>query len=180
MAKDIIEKYIESGLKIGATEAKFIHPHTVVTEPWVKMKCQFGCPAYGRSYCCPPDTPDHHQTREMLDSYQRSILFHLEAPKVEGEKRPFKKYYNRLVNLEGELFKEGYHKAFMFLAGPCRLCKECNKTTGEPCQYGYKARPSMESCGIDVFQTARNNGMFIEPLSKPEETQNIYCLLMVD
>jgi len=43
-----------------------------------------------------------------------------------------------------------------------------------------QARPSMESCGIDVFQTARNNGFYIDTLRDKSETQNNYCLMLVD
>jgi predicted metal-binding protein len=78
------------------------------------------------------------------------------------------------------MFKDGYYKAFVYLAGPCHLCKECAKMTGEPCNFGNKARPSMEACGIDVYQTARNNGFYIEPLREKGETQNIYGLMLVD
>jgi hypothetical protein len=38
----------------------------------------------------------------------------------------------------------------------------------------------MESCGIDVYQTARNNGFPIQPLRHKGETQNLYCLMLVD
>ena len=38
----------------------------------------------------------------------------------------------------------------------------------------------MEACGIDVFQTARNNGFFIETLREKTETQNLYCIILVD
>jgi hypothetical protein len=31
-----------------------------------------------------------------------------------------------------------------------------------------------------VYQTARNNGFFIKTLSKREETNNEYCLMLVD
>ncbi len=180
MTKDIIEKYIKLAVNKGATEAKLIHPSSVVTAPWVKMKCQFGCPAYGQSYCCPPDTPDHNQTREMLDSYQRAILFRIEAADTANRSKKLKKTYKSLVDIEGQLFKDGLYKAFLYTSGPCNLCKECEKMSNEPCKLGYVARPSMEACGIDVYQTARNAGLFIETLSKTAETQNRYCLLMVD
>ncbi|MBW1978843.1 MAG: DUF2284 domain-containing protein, partial [Deltaproteobacteria bacterium] len=45
---------------------------------------------------------------------------------------------------------------------------------------GLRARPSMEGCGIDVYQSARNNGFFVRPLREKEETQNNFCLLLVD
>jgi hypothetical protein len=41
-------------------------------------------------------------------------------------------------------------------------------------------RPAMEACGIDVYQTARNNGFFIEPLRNKTDTHNDYCLMLVD
>ena len=85
-----------------------------------------------------------------------------------------------LVDLEGEMFKDGYYKAFIFLSGPCLLCPECAKLKGEPCNFGLQARPCMESCGIDVYETARNNGFPIEPLREMTETQNLYCLMLVD
>lgn len=180
MAMDVISKYIKKGIKAGATDGRQIFPGVVVTAPWVRLKCQFGCPAYGQGYCCPPDTPDHHQTRAVLDSYQRAILFQLEPPLVEKRSVLFRKYHNMLVKMEGDLFKEGYYKAFVYLSGPCRLCKECKKMSDEPCNNGYKARPSMESCGIDVFQTARNCGYPIDTLSKREEVKRSYCLMLID
>jgi len=78
------------------------------------------------------------------------------------------------------MFKDGYYKALLFLAGPCTLCKECGKLKGNPCEFGDRARPAMEACGIDVYQTARNNGFFIETLREKTETQNAYCLMLVD
>jgi hypothetical protein len=31
-----------------------------------------------------------------------------------------------------------------------------------------------------VYQTARNSGFFIKPLREKAETQNVYCLMLVD
>ena len=69
-----LKKYCQTAIEGGATHAKQIHPKSVVTAPWVRLKCQFGCPGYGKGYCCPPDTPTPDQTREILDTYQRAIL----------------------------------------------------------------------------------------------------------
>ena len=85
-----------------------------------------------------------------------------------------------LVDLEGVMFKDGFYKAFLFLAGPCRLCEKCAAAEDEPCTFPWKARPSMEGCGIDAFQTARNNGFFIETLSGKTDTNHVYALMMVD
>lgn len=175
-----LEKYCAGALDSGITHAKPVDPAAVVTAPWVRMKCQFGCPGYDRSYCCPPHTPTPDQTRAILDSYHRAILFHVEAPHAPDRGKRIEKCYQRLVGLEGEMFKDGYYKVFLFLAGPCRSCKECARLKNEPCVFRDKARPSMEACGIDVYATARNNGFHIRPLRAKTETQNHYCLMLVD
>ncbi len=176
-----LEQYIDAARIIGATAAKVISPETVVTAPWVRWKCQFGCRGFGKSHCCPPNTPTDQETRRVLDSYRRAILIHKEAlgeHSLWGEM--FKEYFAKLVELEGSIFKDGYYKAIALLSGPCALCAECAKLKDSPCILGKKARPSMEACGIDVYQTARNHGFFIKTLREKTETQNIYCLMLVD
>ena len=177
-----LKKYCDKALENYATHAKPIHPSTVVTAPWVRLKCQFGCRGYGKSYGCPPDTPTPEETQTVIDCYQRAILFHVESIPGSKEKggRNVLKFFDMLVDLEGEVFKDGYYKALLFLAGPCHLCKECAKGKGEPCLYGNKSRPAMEAVGIDVYQTVRNNGFFIETLKEKGDPKNLYALMLVD
>ena len=90
--KDVsLEKYCAHAVEKGVTHAKQVHPSTVVTAPWVRLKCQYGCPNYGKSHCCPPETPTPDQTRAVIDSYHHAILFHYEAPRVPGRGKRFKK-----------------------------------------------------------------------------------------
>jgi predicted metal-binding protein len=180
MVNKELEKYCKHALGNGAAHAKPIHPSSVVTAAWVRLKCQFGCPLYGLSHCCPPHTPTPDQTRQIIDSYHRALLFHLEAPKKPGREKRFGEFFEMLIDLEGEVFKDGFYKAFVFLSGPCHICKDCASLQGKPCNFGYRARPAMEACGMDVFQTARNNGFFIQTLSKRTETQNHFSLMLVD
>jgi predicted metal-binding protein len=175
-----LQKYCEKAVQHGFTHAKPVDPATVVTASWVRLKCQFGCPGYGLSHCCPPNTPPPDETRRVLDAYRHAILFHLEAPKTPDRGKQAQKMMEILIDLEGEIFKDGYYKAFAYVAGPCGLCKECTKIKGTPCNFGHKARPSMESCGMDVYQTARNNGFPIQTLKEKTETRNIYGLMLVE
>ena len=189
-----LEKYCEQAVDKGATDAKQIHPSSVVTAAWVRIKCQFGCPRYTHSHLCPPHSPTPKQTREVLDCYSRAILFHRESPATPDWLEDREKYLGMLTALEGEMFKDGYYKAFVFLEGPCLLCKGgsgesagvpgipdgCSILKGERCRFGDKARPSMEACGIDVFQTARNNGFSIKTLREQTEPRKQFCLMLVD
>jgi len=180
MKNDDLGKYCTRINEEELTQAKQINPDTVVTAPWVRLKCQFGCPGYDRSYSCPPHTPTPEQTKVIIDSYHRAILFRFEAPYSENRGKRLRKSYEMLTTLEGDLFKDGYYKALLFLSGPCRLCKECARLKDEPCTFRDKVRPAMEACGIDVYQTARNNGFTIETLKERADTQNHYCLMLVD
>jgi predicted metal-binding protein len=180
MQTNNLHQYCQKAIEYGATDAKLVHPGTVVTAAWVKWKCQYGCIGYGKRYTCPPESPTWKETRELLDSYHHAILFHSEMPDSPDRGKRQKEYMDKLIELEGELFKDGYYRAFVLLAGPCRLCKECAKAKGLSCNFGAKARPCMEACGIDVFQTARNNGFHIVPLSERSDTRNFFCLMLVD
>ena len=185
MSDEDLGKYCQRAVERGATHAKQIHPNSVVTAEWVRWKCQFGCPGYNISYGCPPDSPTPEQTQATLDCYRRAILVHFEVPPlVPNEPKHYFKLYQKLhamvIELEEEIFKDGYYKAFSFLFGSCVICQECSKPSGEPCRFRLKLRPSMEASGIDVYQTARNNGFFITTLRRREETRNQYCLVLVD
>lgn len=177
-----LQRYCDSAVRQYATHAKPIHPSSVVTAPWVRLKCQFGCPGYGKRYSCPPDTPTPEYMRTVLDGYGRAILFHQDSTTFpeQDRKKAWGKLLDMLIELEGVMFKDGYYKALVFLSGPCHLCKECAKGKGEPCLHLDKSRPSMEACGIDVYQTARNNGFHIQPLKDKSEPRNLFCLMLVD
>ncbi len=169
-----LEDYCEKALEMGVDGAKRIDPRSVVTAEWVRMKCQFGCPGFGMSLCCPPRTPSPEVTRKVIDSYQKAILLHRRLEKAERSKL----LNEMMVRLEIEIFLDGYYKAWSMGSGPCRLCKECDVT--DSCKHGYEARPSMEACGIDVFKTARDNGFPIEVVRTHEEERNVFGLILVE
>ncbi len=173
-----VEVYCQRALERGADGAKVIKPATVATAEWVRLKCQFGCPGYGRSLCCPPHTPTPKVTRKVINSYQKAILLHRRIPDGRKRREETKQFNEMIVRLEIDIFLDGYYKALSMTSGPCRLCKECDLNS--PCKHGMEARPSMEACGVDVFQTARGNGFPIQVVRTPEEEQNIFGLILVD
>jgi predicted metal-binding protein len=169
-----LEIYCKKALELGIDGVKVIDPRSIVTAEWVRMKCQFGCPGFGTSLCCPPHTPTPEVTRKVIDSYEKAILLHRRLKKGERSKG----FKETVVRLEIEIFLDGYYKAWSMGSGPCRLCKECDPNGF--CKHGYESRPSMEACGIDVFKTARNNGFPIEVVRTHEEERNIYGVILVE
>lgn len=173
-----VESFCEKAIEMGIGEAKSIDPGSVVTAEWVRLKCQYGCPGFGESLCCPPRTPTPDITRKVLDSYQKAILLHQRLPKRKTRWARFDNFSKSIVRLEIEIFLDGYYKAWSMKCGPCDLCKECNLSG--TCKHGLDARPSMEACGIDVFKTARDNGFVIEVVRTRDDEMNIFGLVLVE
>ena len=173
-----VESFCKRAKEMGIDGAKIIDSGSVVTADWVRMKCQYGCPGFGESLCCPPRTPTPDMTRKVIDSYQKAILLH---QRLSNQKRRWvvaKNFSKSIVRLEIEMFLDGYYKAWSMGSSPCDLCKKCNLSG--PCQHGLEARPSMEACGIDVFKTARGNGFPIEVVRTRDDEMNIFGLVLVE
>lgn len=163
-----MEKYKELLLSMGSDSVKIIDTKTIITAPWTIFKCQFGCSRYGRNWSCPPKTPNYKLTQEIIDSYQIGVLFRCHDMSITTE---------IAIKVGREMFLDGYYKSIVFGSGPCKLCEECNT---QRCNYPEKAVPSMEACGIDVFQTVMNNGYEIKPFRGKEEVQNYFALVLVE
>ncbi len=160
----------EEAVRLGATEAKMIPVSSIVVEPWVQMKCRFGCSHYNKSKTCPPFAPSYTETRNILECYSHAVL-------IEGQP-PGKEFKEMLLKLELEASVAGFYKAFAMSAGPCPLCPECPED--EPCLLPYHARPSMEACGIDVFQTVRDNGLEVRFLEKKGTYVKYFGLILLE
>ncbi len=162
------DRFIKKAVELGAEEAKIIDAGTIITAPWVRLKCRFGCGGYNSSYCCPPNSPTPDETQAVLACYRKAILIHCKGH-VSVTKI--------VVTLERIVFLSGYYKALAFGAGPCSLCKTC---PDEGCRHPEKARPSMESCGIDVYATARSNGYPIVVVKDRKSDENYYGVVLID
>ncbi|OGX19069.1 MAG: hypothetical protein A3K83_06235 [Omnitrophica WOR_2 bacterium RBG_13_44_8b] len=119
---------------------------------------------------CPPYSPTPDETRKILNSFKKAILIHCQS----GSRVDISKV---VIQIEKEAFLSGYYKALGMGAGPCRLCTECN-LKGD-CRHREKARPSMESCGIDVYSTARSNGFTIDTLDSAKCRADYFGLVLI-
>jgi predicted metal-binding protein len=170
MKKKTLSYLCKRAVELGAKKAKIIAASSVKTAPWVRYKCQFGCDGYGGCLTCPPNSPTPEQAQKIIDSYSKAILIHTPS----GWKADISGIVSKL---EREAFLAGYYKAFGMGAGPCRLCRICDWKNG--CRHADKARPAMEACGIDVFQTARNNGFTINTVNSFQCKASYFGLVLI-
>jgi len=167
--------------KHGIQDFKWIEPHNIVVAQWVRMKCAFGCPDYGKNASCPPNTPSVAECRQFFNEYRAAVIFHF--PKVvdkpEDRKGWSKKINGALLKMESEVFLSGYQKAFLLFMDSCGLCAECASVKSE-CKIPKLARPSPEGMAVDVFSTVRQCGFPINVLNDYSQAMNRYAFLLVE
>lgn len=171
--------------ELGATNVVSFDAKNVVVDERVRLKCCVPvCDDYGLNLMCPPNVMSVQEFREILAKYKHAILIQVEAL-IPAEMReeiqkaddvaalyrsnrfldsyrkhfdPVKLKLHRIVHkVEAKAFALGYRFAVGFIAGSCKLCSECAAINPqEPCRHPFRARPSVEALGIDVFKTAEN------------------------
>lgn len=177
MDKQQIEKTLRD---LTFTDFKWINGPGIKTAAWVRIKCMYGCPGYGNS-ACPPNVPSVEECRTFFDEYTHAVVlrFNFAAEKDHYPQEYSEKINKKLLELEREIFKQGYFKAFVLKQSCCELCKDCAGTR-EGCKNAAAARPSPEAFAIDVFDTVRNIGFPIEVVSEAKQFINRYAFLLVE
>ncbi|MFZ2959093.1 MAG: DUF2284 domain-containing protein [Candidatus Ozemobacteraceae bacterium] len=166
--KPKLDVFVKKAVEYGAIHAKIISANSLITAPWVRLKCQFGCGGFNSNLCCPPFTPTPDEMQKIIHGYEHAILIHC---------REMKKPTEIVVKLEKDVFLSGYYKALGLGAGPCTLCNECNK---QKCARPEETRPSMEACGIDVYATVTGCNFPIQVLIDSEAEGNYFGLVLVE
>jgi len=172
------DRYIKQAIKKGASKAKLIDPGKVVVANWVKLKCQYGCSGYNQRYTCPPYSPTAEFTKKMLAEYSKGLLIQIENIKPSSELKNARRLKKMVADLERTIFLDGYYKAFGMASGPCRFCRICDLT--RPCKFPDWARPAMEACGIDVYQTVRNCGFKLEVVKTLKSACTYTALILIE
>ena len=166
-----IASFVKRAKEMGFEKGKMIDASTVKTAEWVRLKCQYGCGGYNKYITCPPFAPTPEYTNKMLKHYKKALL-------VKIGKDDYSDFRKMIFELEREIFLSGYYKAFGMACGPCHLCEKCDVT--KRCKNPIQARPSMEACGIDVFETVRKNGFKIEVVKDETCEANYFGLVLID
>lgn len=153
----------------GFFAAVELDPADIRSEAWVRAKCAYGCGEYGRRWSCPPHSMNRADFEELLGCYSRALL-------VVGQP-PLREFQEQLLELEKAAFLGGFKKALVFSGGPCCWCESCAE---DKCRFPEKRRPSLESCGCDVFALAKSCGIPVSPLKNSDDFVQYFGLLLVD
>jgi len=133
-----------------------------------------------RSIHWPEPLYPHDRIDEAIRLYQWGVAFKVEVrtpvlpqgtgvlaaagPDPSSVRQAHEAVFRIGASLESECFYRGYHLAMAFASADCRdiFCGDQPRCwaliKGRPCLHPYKARPSLEACGISPSVLAENLG----------------------
>ena len=178
MDREQINLFIDS---YEPDEYKWVDPKTFILGQWVRMKCIYGCPSYGKRACCPPNVPPLAECERFFSEYSQAVIVKYEVKLDDPKKRHAwtAKRNTRLAKLERDVFLAGYHKSFVLFIDSCHLCKDCSPDHLD-CQNPMLSRPTPEALGVDVYGTVRKHGFTLEVRSDYNQTMRRYGVLLVE
>ncbi len=176
--KELLEKIFRDQ---GFHDFRWIDAREIVVAQWVRFRCIFGCPAYGKRGSCPPNVPSIAECRQMISEFSEAAVFHFEkAVEKPDDRKPWSKaVIMKLLETERRVFLAGHYKAFLAPFDACGFCETCAATRAE-CKNPRLARPGADALGIDVYATVRKIGYPIQVLKEYGETMNRYAFLFVE
>ncbi len=191
MPSDDFEQQLKSLAQELGLETRRLSAIDAKVEDWIRLKCQYGCPNYGRRFTCPPHSPTPATMRTILEAYSTAFLLRYDAPAQPREadmavrKDGMELAIDAFLRLERYAFLNGYPMAFVFGLNYCPGCHVCAVEEGVgACRNPQMARPSLEACGINVKRLIEHAGWDRDArgidVLKQEDTVSLISLLLLE
>jgi predicted metal-binding protein len=164
------DKYIQMARNLKMLDAKLISLDEIFFDVRAILKCRWGCEDFfNQTIKCNTRNTSYQERTEMIKAYQDILLVH------SHDARELSK---AVLEIERAAFLDGHY--FSFAIRYCKLCKSCSVDEGKPCPTPEKVRPCDQSFGIDVYKTARNQGLPCNVLQNKEDVQNRYGFILIE
>lgn len=149
----------------GVRHQAILTQKDVVFHPVFREMCESNsCGYYGKCYMCPPDIGPIEQLIESARQYPLCLMYQNiyeieDSFDFEGMLEA-KKAHHQCAQRIHEALKAHLNVPFLHLeAGGCGICERCAKRDQLPCRFPERAIPSLESYGVDVYNTAAHAGL---------------------
>lgn len=164
----------------GYKDFRWLSGRELPVRQWVRFKCHYGCPNYGRLAACPPAVPPLDECRELFREFRHIAVIRLSASveSLEQDAAWLRDAGRELLALERAVFLAGFPQALVLFPGPCRLCDSCAGDR-QACRRPAEVRPSPEALGVDLFEAARLAGYDLRVLAHESETMMRLAFLLV-
>ncbi len=165
------DELLEKARDLGAANALVFSTEEIVFDSRTLLKCMYGCESWGFGHTCPSaeGALKPWEYERVFSEYDWGILIHThDRHSVQSIS----------YKLEQRAFLLG--NFFAISLCDCSLCDECAGFEDEPCRHPERARPSMQSVGINVEQTVHQFDLPLKVLRDEDEQANWYAAVFVD
>lgn len=156
------EALTQAALGAGAAKAVVIEQKQIVLSETFFDNCKSNqCGFYNRCWMCPPDTGDIHDLMAALRGYPHALLYQTigaleDSFDIEGMQAAARVHAGVGQKLRAALDPLLVGNRLHLTCGGCRLCETCAKRDDLPCRHPREAMPSLESYGVDVYNTTKD------------------------
>ena len=172
-----IERYLD---RPDVFEYKAIDTAVIPFSPAVREACERNvCGRYGKSWMCPPGVGALEAMEEKVKAYPRAAVctckFDLEDSFDFEGMQEGQRQAKQVFKAVAEELRGSGERFLMLGCGGCDLCESC--AYPDPCRFPDRAAPSMEACGINVMQLAKQIGV---RYNNGPNTVTYFCLILFE
>lgn len=159
----ISEKLLQMVLDCGATKATVLEQSEIVLSAEFRAACEMNsCGVYGRCWMCPPDVGPIDELMDRVRSFPRGIWYQTVGEIEDSfDFEGMTEVSNNHAKLSQRILKNTPKelRTLHLTCGGCRVCAKCAKVDNEPCRFPDRALASVESYGVDVYNTTKGTDL---------------------
>lgn len=168
-----MKEYVKLAKKLGIADARLITPDDIVFDIRAYLKCRWGCslaPTGGSfNMRCNDGGTTFEERQAMIRAYHNILLLHTDDKVLTS---------CAALDIESAAFVDGHY--FAFALRYCNLCISCAVDKGKRCPQPKLVRSCETLFGIDVFATARRQGLPIDVVRDGSDELNSYGFVLID
>lgn len=165
----------------GIFEYKIFSTDLIPFSPAVVEACaRNACGMYGKTWTCPPGVGTLEELKRKITAYPKAAVFTCkfdleDSFDFEGMTAGQKETKKVLKAVSANMRAAG--ETFWALGNEgCGLCRSCTYPDA-PCRYPDLASPSVEACGINVMQLAKDVGL---RYNNGPATVTYFCMILFE
>lgn len=159
------EELVRLAVENGAAKAQVIPQAQIVLSADFRAICaENGCGNYGKCWMCPPDVGEIDALMADVRRYPYGLLYQTiseieDSFDIEGMMESGRTHVQVSRKIQQAVLPVLGGKILHLSCGGCRLCEVCAKRENRPCRHPEAALASLESCGVDVYRTAKDTAL---------------------
>ncbi len=157
------EQLVQLALDCGATKAVIIEQEQIVLSAEFRAACEMNsCGVYGKCWMCPPDVGPIEEVMAKVRAFPRGVWYQTigeieDSFDFEGMTAVSDQHAALSQRIREALPKD--MRVLHLTCGGCHVCKRCAKLDDAPCRFPDRALPSVESYGVDVYNTTKGTDL---------------------